>query len=189
MKKGLLIILSGPSGVGKGTVRKVVMEDESLNLAYSISMTTRSPRNMEVDGIDYFFVTHEEFDANLARNNLLEHAYFVGNHYGTPKDYVEKLRNEGKNVILEIEIEGAKQVMSKCKGDGVFSIFLIPPSLEALEARIRGRRSESDDIIRERLEKAKREIDLKDSYDYVVLNDDVNRAANEIKDIIRAKIK
>lgn len=189
MKKGLLIILSGPSGVGKGTVRKVVMEDESLDLAYSISMTTRNPRNLEQNGVDYFFVTHEEFERNLANDNLLEHAYFVGNHYGTPRDYVEKLRNEGKNVILEIEIDGASQVMKKCKGDGAFSIFLIPPSLEALEARIRGRKSESEEIIHERLEKAKREIDLKDRYDYVVLNDDVERAALEIKEIIRSRIK
>lgn len=188
MKKGLLIILSGPSGVGKGTVRKVVMEDESLHLAYSISMTTRKPRNLELNGIDYFFVSKEEFEKNIEKDNLLEHAYFVGNYYGTPADYVEKLRNEGKNVILEIEIEGATQVMKKCKSDGAFSIFLIPPSLKALEDRIRGRKSESDDIILERLEKAKREMDLKDRYDYVVLNDDVERAAKEIRDIIRLRI-
>lgn len=188
MKKGLLIILSGPSGVGKGTVRKVVMEDESLALAYSISMTTRKPRNMEQNGVDYFFVTHEEFKENLEKDNLLEHAFFVGNYYGTPKDYVEKLRNEGKNVILEIEIEGATQVMEKCKGDRTFSIFLIPPSLEALEARIRGRKSETEEVIHERLEKAKREMGLKDRYDYVVLNDDVNRASNEIRDIIKSRL-
>ncbi len=188
MQKGLLIILSGPSGVGKGTIRRKVMEDLSLNLVYSISMTTRKPRNQEVEGEDYFFVSDEEFDRNVENGNLLEWASFVGNRYGTPKDYVERLRAEGKNVFLEIEVDGARQVMQKCQGSDVFSIFLIPPSLEALEQRIRGRRSESEEIIRERLEKAKREMGLKFHYHYVVLNDDVDRAANEIKGIIRSKI-
>ena len=188
MKNGFLIILSGPSGVGKGTVRRKVMEDQSLNLVYSISMTTRKPRNQEVDGVDYFFVSDEEFDRNLASGNLLEWATFVGNRYGTPKDYVDKLRREGKNVILEIEVEGATQVMSKYQGSDVFSIFLIPPSFEALEQRIRGRRSESDEIIHERLEKAKREMGLKYHYHHIVLNDDVDRAAEEIQGIIRSKI-
>ena len=104
MQKGLLIIISGPSGVGKGTVRRRIMEDDSLNLSYSVSMTTRAPRNKEVDGVDYFFVSNEEFDRNLKNDNFLEWANFVGNRYGTPKDYVEKLREEGKNVILEIEM-------------------------------------------------------------------------------------
>ena len=188
MKKGLLIILSGPSGVGKGTVRRKVMEDESLHLAYSISMTTRKPRNQEVDGVDYFFVSNEEFDRNVEEGNMLEWASFVGNRYGTPKDYVEKLRNEGKNVILEIEVEGAKQVMKKCQVSDVFSIFLLPPSMEALEERIRGRKSESEEIIHERLEKAKREIGLKYQYHYIVLNDDVERASDEIRSIIRSKM-
>ena len=119
IKKGLLIVLSGPSGVGKGTVRKILFKDESLNLAYSISMTTRLPRNKEQDGVDYFFVSKKTFEERIEKDLFLEHAYFVGNHYGTPKEYVEKLRNEGKNVFLEIEVEGAKQVLSKCKGDDV----------------------------------------------------------------------
>ena len=100
MQKGLLIIISGPSGVGKGTVRRRIMEDDSLNLSYSVSMTTRAPRNKEVDGVDYFFVSNEEFDRNLKNDNFLEWANFVGNRYGTPKDYVEKLREEGKNEYL-----------------------------------------------------------------------------------------
>ena len=129
MQKGLLIIISGPSGVGKGTVRRRIMEDDSLNLSYSVSMTTRAPRNKEVDGVDYFFVSNEEFDRNLQNDNFLEWANFVGNRYGTPKDYVEKLREEGKNVILEIEIEGAQQVLSKCQGNDIISIFLMPPSI------------------------------------------------------------
>lgn len=188
MNRGLLIIISGPSGVGKGTIRRKVMEDQSLNLAYSISMTTRKPRNMEKEGIDYFFVSDEEFDRNVAEGNMLEWARFVGNRYGTPQDYVEKLRQEGKNVILEIEVEGAKQVLKKCQGSDVFSIFLLPPSMEALESRIRNRKSESEEIIQERLEKAKREIGLKYHYHYIVLNDDVDRASEEIKSIIRSKL-
>lgn len=188
MRKGLLIILSGPSGVGKGTVRREVMKDESLNLVYSVSMTTRKPREHEIDGVDYFFVSEEEFERNLQANNLLENAVFVGNRYGTPKDYVERLREEGKNVFLEIEVEGAKQVLTHYQGNDVLSIFLIPPSMEALEARIRNRHSESDDVIAERLGKAQREIGLKHQYHYIVLNDDVSRAASEIRSIIKSKL-
>ena len=184
-KKGLLIILSGPSGVGKGTVRKIVMRDKKLNLAYSISMTTRKPREREQEGVDYFFVSEEEFKRNINENNLLEYAEFVGNFYGTPRDYVEQLRNEGKNVILEIEINGAQQVLAKTEADNRVSIFLMPPSIEELENRIRHRRSESEDIIQKRLEKARREMNMKDAYDYVVLNDNVEDAANKIKNIIR----
>ena len=189
MKKGLLIVLSGPGGVGKGTVRKQIFEDESLNLAYSSSMTTRNPRNGEVDGKDYFFVTKERFLEALQNGELLEHATFVGNYYGTPKAYVEKLREEGKNVFLEIEVEGAKQVLSQYENDDkVVSIFLLPPSLDELEKRIRGRRSEPEDVIQERLSKAKREIGLKEYYDFNVLNDSVTNASNKIIDIIRNKI-
>ncbi len=188
MKKGLLIILSGPSGVGKGTVRKIVMRDKSLNLAYSISMTTREPRAKEKDGVDYFFVSNEEFEENVANGNLLEHAEFVGNKYGTPSDYVEKLRNEGKNVILEIEVNGAKQVLAKIDKKDRVTIFLLPPSIEELESRIRHRRSETEDVIQARLEKAKREMSEQNKYDYVVVNDTVNRAASAIKSIIRRNI-
>ena len=145
MKKGLLIILSGPSGVGKGAVRRVLMENNDMDLAYSISMTTRAPRPLETDGVDYFFVDDETFERNIAEGNLLEHASFVGNKYGTPKDYVEKLRNEGKNVLLEIEVQGAMQVLDKMKGDDIISIFLIPPSMADLEKRIRKRRTEPEE--------------------------------------------
>ncbi len=188
MKKGLLIIISGPSGVGKGTVRRKVMEDTSLNLAYSVSMTTRAPRKKEVDGVDYFFVSAAEFQRHIDEGDFLEWAEFVGNRYGTPKSYVEKLRNEGKNVILEIEVEGAKQVLRQFPGDELTSIFLIPPSFEELEARIRRRRSEPEAIIQERLNKARREMNLKYQYRYIVLNDDVDRAAAEIIDIIHSRI-
>lgn len=189
MKRGLLIIMSGPSGVGKGTVRRLVMADKSLNLAYSVSMTTRPRREHETPGVDYFYVTKEEFQKTLDEDGFLEHAQFVGNYYGTPKAYVEKLRNEGKNVLLEIEVEGAKQVISKCHGSDVVTIFLIPPSLEDLEQRIRKRGTESEEVIQQRLAKAQRELELKYAYDYPVINDTVKSAADQIRKIIRDKIK
>ncbi|HOJ45397.1 MAG TPA: guanylate kinase [Bacilli bacterium] len=189
LQKGLLIIISGPSGVGKGTVRRQVMTDRSLRLVYSVSMTTRPRRPHEREGFDYFFVSRAEFDENLANNEFLEWAEFVGNRYGTPSTYVEKLRNEGMNVILEIEVEGAKQVMAKMKGDDILSIFLIPPSFEALKQRITQRRTEAEEIINQRLEKAKREMTLQEHYDFIVLNDNVKRAAREIQKIIRNRIR
>lgn len=188
-KKGLLIILSGPSGVGKETVRNRLMKIKKFELTYSISMTTRRPRNQEVDGVNYYFVSEEEFKNNIARDNFLEYAKFVGNYYGTPKDKVEDLRNAGHNVLLEIEINGAKQVMSNIKDDAMISFFLMPPSLEALEARIRKRKTESDEIIAERLQKGKEEMAMTEDYDYVILNDKVNRAAEEIADLISRKLK
>lgn len=187
MKRGLLIILSGPSGVGKGTVRKILMQYLSLNLAYSISMTTRKPRAGEEEGVDYFFVSKEKFLEAIHNHLLLEHAKFVNNYYGTPKEYVEYLRDQGKNVILEIETRGARQVMENYKGDGLVTIFLVPPSLEELEKRIRGRRTESDEIVKERLEKAKQEIELKKLYDFVVMNDTPNQAAERIAQILKDK--
>ena len=187
--KGLIVVLSGPSGVGKGTVRKILMEDKSLNLAYSISMTTRKPRVGEVDGEDYFFVSQEVFDKAVENGELLEHARFVNNSYGTPKPYVEKLRNEGKNVILEIETQGARSVMEKYKDDNLFiSIFILPPSFEDLEKRIRGRRTEEESVVQERLNKAKSELELKTLYDFNVINFTPEQAATEISNIIKSKI-
>ena len=183
MAKGKLIILSGPSGVGKGTVRASLFEDESLNLAYSISMTTRLPRAGERDGIDYFFVSQEEFQRKIDEDGFLEYAQFVGNCYGTPKDYVDQLLNDGKNVVLEIEVQGALQVMKKCPE--ALTIFLVPPSMDELEKRIRGRRTEEEDIVRQRLDKAKREIATQNEYKYVVCNDDVEEAKNKIAKIIK----
>ena len=189
MKKGLLIILSGPSGVGKGTVRHQIMHDHHLDIVYSISMTTRSKRDKEEDGVDYYFVSQEEFQRNIDNDNFLEWAEFVGNRYGTPKDKVEALRNEGKNVLLEIEINGAEQVFNKIKDDRIISFFLMPPSLDALEKRIRKRKSETEDIIQERLQKGAKEMTMTQKYDYVILNDKITRAAREIEDLIKLKIR
>lgn len=184
MKKGLLIILSGPSWVGKGTVRKELMGDSSLDLFYSISMTTREKRPGELDGKDYYFVSDEEFDKNLNNGNLLEWASFVGHRYGTPADKVEEMRLSGKNVLLEIEVTGTMKVLEKLSSDDIVSIFLLPPSFAALENRIRGRRTESEQAIEERLMKAHREMSLEDHYQYKVYNEDVKQAAADIKRII-----
>lgn len=189
MKKGLLIILSGPSGVGKGTVRHHIMREHHLDLVYSISMTTRSKRDKEEDGVDYYFVTPEEFQKNIDEDNFLEWAEFVGNRYGTPKDKVEALRNQGKNVLLEIEINGAQQVFKKIKDDRVISFFLMPPSLSALEKRIRKRKSEPEEVIKQRLLKGEKEMTMTEHYDYIILNDRITRASREIEDLIKLKIR
>ena len=186
MKKGLLIVLSGPSGVGKGTVRQYFMDDPTLNLAYSISMTTRNKREKEVEGKDYFFVSKAQFEKAILEGELLEYAEFVGNYYGTPSKYVEQLRNEGKNVVLEIEVDGATQVINRLPD--ALTIFIIPPSLEELERRIRGRCSETEEVIQKRLAKAEKELKLVSQYKYVVCNDDPKLAAENISLIIKRNL-
>lgn len=187
MKKGLLIIISGPSGVGKGTVRNFFMKEKDLNLTYSISMTTRKPRDKEIEGVDYLFTDKNSFEKAIENDELLEWAEFVGNYYGTPLSQVEKLRNEGKNVVLEIEVQGAQQVAKKVPD--CISIFMIPPTMEELEKRIRGRSSEPEEIIQERLAKAEKEMKLIKDYKYVVCNDDPELAAQYIGLIIKRHIK
>ena len=182
MKKGLLIVYSGVSGVGKGTILSQLMPMEDLNLAYSVSMTTRSPRQGEVDGVNYFFVDKKRFLEAVKNNDLLEHARFVGNDYGTPKEYVEKMTEAGKNVVLEIEIRGARQVMEK-RPDAL-SIYIVPPSIEELERRLRERSSEDEQTIMKRISKAKKELKEIDFYEHIVCNDDLDKAVNDIRQII-----
>ena len=182
---GLLIVLSGPSGVGKATVRKALFAQEGHNFTYSVSMTTRQPRVGEVEGVDYYFVTEEEFEKRIRQGRLLEFARFVGNYYGTPLEEVERLLSEDKEVILEIEVEGAMQVKAKMP-DAVL-IFIAPPSYDALKKRLLSRGTESEEIILERLQKAHRELTLAAGYDYIVINDDVENAADRIRAIIRAE--
>ncbi|MFD3445445.1 guanylate kinase [Microbacteriaceae bacterium 4G12] len=184
-ERGLLIVLSGPSGVGKGTVRKALFEQEDIHLQYSISVTTRKPRGGEVDGVDYFFKTREEFEDMIRNNKLLEWAEFVGNYYGTPVDYVEQTLQSGKDVFLEIEVQGALQV-KQAFPEGVF-IFLAPPSLSELKSRIVGRGTETEAVIQNRLTVAKEEIDMMDAYDYVVENDQVELACDRIKAIVTSE--
>lgn len=188
MKKGLLIILSGPSGVGKGTVREYIVNTHKVDLTFSISMTTRKPRAGETDGVEYYFVSQEEFDRHVKNDDFLEHASFVGNSYGTPKQAVEDLRNQGKNVFLEIEINGATQVLNKVKDDRVVSFFLMPPSIETLKKRIEGRKTESKELIEARVAKGLKEIKEADKYDYVIINDKVKKAGEKIIKIINEKL-
>ena len=188
-KRGLLIIMSGPSGVGKGTIREELMKKDDLNLHYSVSMTTRGMRPGEVNGREYYFVSREEFDQNIKNDNLLEWAEFVGNRYGTPRDKVEQMRNEGKNVMLEIEVNGTAQVLNKVHDEGVISIFIAPPSLEELEKRLRGRGTESEEVIKSRVAKATQEFAFKDQYKYIVVNDDLSKAVDEVRQIILKAMK
>ncbi|WP_047981322.1 guanylate kinase [Ornithinibacillus contaminans] len=183
-EKGILFILSGPSGVGKGTVRKELFEQKT-DLKYSISMTTREKRPGEIDGVDYFYKTNEEFEQLIAEEKLLEYAKFVNNYYGTPKEYVEKTLEEGYDVFLEIEVQGAMQVKQNFP-EGVF-IFLFPPSLEELKNRIVNRGTETEDLILNRLKEARNEIEMMDAYDYVVVNDDVEKAVGKIQSIIQSE--
>ena len=184
-EKGLLIVISGPSGVGKGTVRKALFERDGHNLEYSVSMTTRAPRVGETDGKEYYFVSKEEFEYAIKNGNMLEHAKFVNNYYGTPKDKVLEQLEAGHEVVLEIEVQGALQVKAKMP-DAVF-IFIAPPSWEALETRLTRRGTEPIEIINERLAKARNEIMVASSYDYIVINDEVENAVDKIIAIIRAE--
>ncbi|WP_226578592.1 guanylate kinase [Halobacillus litoralis] len=183
-QKGILFILSGPSGVGKGTVRKALFE-QSTDLRYSISMTTRLPREGEVDGVDYFFKSRDEFEKLISEGQLIEHAEYVGNYYGTPRQYVEKTLDEGKDVFLEIEVQGALKVRENFP-QGVF-VFLIPPSLEELKDRIVNRGTETEDKVKNRLHAAKEEIDMMDAYDYVVVNDQIDHAVSKVKSIVASE--
>lgn len=184
-EKGLLIVLSGPSGVGKGTVRKQIFSQPNTAFEYSISMTTRSPREGEVNGVDYFFKSREEFETLIAEDKLLEYAEFVGNYYGTPVDYVRQTLDSGKDVFLEIEVKGARQVREKFP-DGLF-IFLMPPSLSELKNRIVTRGTETEDLIHNRMLSAREEIEMMSLYDYVVENDYVEHACEKVNAIIIAE--
>jgi len=187
MERGLLIVLSGPSGVGKGTIIKKFIDNKELNLAYSVSMTTREQRPGEIDGVNYDYVDEQSFRRAIKNGELLEYAEFVGNLYGTPLKNVEKLRDEGKNVILEIEVQGCLQVAQKV--EDAITIFIIPPSLEELEKRIRGRNTEPEEIVQQRLAKAKKELDLVGNYKYVVCNEDPELAAEIISLIIKRNME
>lgn len=184
-EKGLLIVLSGPSGVGKGTVRKELFSQPNTNYEYSISMTTRAPRDGEVDGVDYFFKSREEFEELIEQGGLLEHAEFVGNYYGTPLAYVNETLEAGRDVFLEIEVQGAAQIRKKAP-DALF-IFLAPPSISELQNRLVGRGTETEDIIKQRIATAKEELEMMSLYDYVVENDEIQNACEKINAIIIAE--
>ena len=151
-KRGVLFVFSGPSGVGKGTLKAKLFEEFADRIAYSVSATTRGPREGEVDGKDYFFISRQEFERRVKNNEFLEHAEFAGNCYGTPRAYVEKLLDSGMNVVLEIDVQGALQVMKSMPE--CVSVFILPPSFEELEHRLRGRGTETEEKVRERMRRS-----------------------------------
>lgn len=181
----MLIVLSGPSGVGKGTVRKAIFDQGGNDFQYSISMTTRKPREGEVNGVDYYFVSKEEFEHNIETGQMLEYAKYVDNYYGTPLKYVNETLDQGKDVFLEIEVNGALQVRKKSP-DGVF-VFLTPPDLMELKQRIINRGTEDMETINKRMKKAVEEIRMMQDYDFAVVNDKVENAVESIKTIIRSE--
>ena len=184
-KTGKLIIISGPSGVGKGAIISNLFKNEKLNIAYSVSYTTRKPRNNEINGINYFFIDERKFLAMIKNNEFIEFTNFINNYYGTSKEYVNNLLKQGKNVILEIEVDGANKVLKLYQNKkNIISIFIMPPSYQKLEERIRYRGSEAEDIIEKRLSKAKEEFKVQHEYDYIVVNDILEVAIAEISAII-----
>lgn len=182
--KGLLIVVSGPSGAGKGTICKALVERNS-NVSLSISATTRQPRNGEVEGVNYFFKTEQEFKDMIKNNELMEWAGFCNHYYGTPKKNVEDMLNEGTDVILEIEVQGAMKIRSKYP-EGVF-VFVLPPSVEELRKRIINRGTESEEVINQRLQTARIEFTHMDKYNYYLMNDVVEDAVNRLEAIITAE--
>lgn len=183
-KKGLLLVISGPSGVGKGTIN-AALRRQNKDMDYSISATTRSPRPGETDGVDYFFLNKEDFQKRLAAGEFLEWADVFGNYYGTLKDRVAAKLSQGIDVILEIDTQGAAQVKEKMP-DAVF-IFIMPPSREILEKRLRGRGTEAPEVIARRLADSLQEMDRAKEYDYIVVNDDVAEATSKVAAIIEAE--
>ncbi|MDR1978209.1 MAG: guanylate kinase [Synergistaceae bacterium] len=179
--KGRLFVLAGPSGVGKGTLRTRALADVE-NLTYSISCTTRKPRNGERDGVDYHFVTREEFEEKIAGGLFLEHAVVHGDRYGTLREDIVRELESGRDALLEIDVQGAQQIRSLLPESVL--IFILPPSLEVLEERLRRRRTESEEKIDLRLEDAKKEMERAKEYDHVVLNDVLERASEELRRII-----
>lgn len=181
MQKGVLAVVSGFSGAGKGTLMKALLRDHE-SYALSISATTRQPREGEVDGREYFFLTREKFEQMIAEDAFIEYAQYVGNYYGTPKKYVEDCLSAGKDVILEIEVQGAMNV-KKLFPDAV-TIFVAPPSATELKKRLEGRGTETQEVIAGRMKRAQEEADLMDFYDYLLINDDLEESTRELHELI-----
>lgn len=183
-KKGVLAVVSGFSGAGKGTIMKALLEKYD-NYALSISATTRSPRPGEVDGREYFFMTEEKFEELIAKDQLIEYARYVNHYYGTPKSYVESQMAEGNDVILEIEIQGALNV--KKKYPDALLIFVVPPTAGELKNRLTGRGTETEDVIEKRLRRAYEESEGMDSYDYILVNDTVDKCVEDLHNLIQSQ--
>lgn len=185
-KPGVLIVFSGPSGAGKDTILKELLASDP-NISLSVSATTRAPREGEQDGKDYYFLTRRQFEDMVQKGGMLEHAEYCDNFYGTPRRPVEEALSQGKDVILEIEVAGAAQVIRSCPG--CVSIFLMPPSLEVLEKRLRRRQTDSEESIQKRLAKAKEEMSHASAYDHVVVNNELDKAVAEVAAILRSHKK
>ena len=183
-REGLLVVVSGPSGTGKGTILEITKE-KTDNVKFSISATTRLPRQGEVDGKNYFFKSVDEFNKMIEDDQLIEWVKYCDNYYGTPKQYVDECIKKGYDVILEIEVEGALNI--KKKYPECVSIFILPPSFAELRKRIEGRGTEKSEIIEMRMEKAKSEMQLVDSYDYVIVNDNIQEAVEQLRSILKAE--
>lgn len=184
-QKGILAVVSGFSGAGKGTLMKALLEQHSEQYALSISATTRNPRIGEEHGREYFFVSREEFEQMIGQDALIEHACYVGNYYGTPKSYVMEQMEAGKDVILEIEIQGALNV--KKKFPDTLLLFVTPPSAKELESRLRGRGTETEEVICDRLKRASEEAEFMDQYDYILVNDDLGECATAMHELIQSQ--
>ena len=184
-KKGKLVIISAPSGTGKGTVINEVLKIRP-DIVFSVSATTRKPRQGETDGISYHFITRERFDEMISGNEFLEHAQYIDEYYGTPAGPIDECIESGISMILDIEVQGAKQVMKKKKD--ALTIFIVPPDMEELEKRLRGRGTDSEEKLMARLERARQELNEKDHYDHIVVNDSALRAAEEILELIDQKV-
>ncbi|WP_026507380.1 guanylate kinase [Butyrivibrio sp. MC2013] len=182
-RKGVIVVVSGFSGTGKGTLMKKLVEEYD-NYALSVSATTRQPRPGEENGREYFFISDEEFEKLIEEDGLLEHAGYCGHYYGTPRKYVEDCMNEGKDVILEIEIQGARQI-KKQYPDAVL-LFVMPPSAEVLEQRLRGRGTETDEVIKGRLRRATEEAEGIEEYDYILINDDLDTCLQDMRSAIES---
>lgn len=182
-QKGILIVLSGFSGAGKGTVVKALLNKYD-NYALSISMTTRAPRAGERDGVEYFFTTREKFEETIVQNGLIEYALYCGNYYGTPSAYVEEQLAAGKNVILEIEIQGALKIKEKFPES--LLMFVTPPNVQELKRRLEGRGTESPEVVAQRLSRASEESEGIAAYDYIVVNDDLEVCVEEIHRLVDA---
>lgn len=183
MNKGSLFIVSGPSGCGKGTILAEILKQDKFY--YSISATTRNPRVGEVDGVNYHFLSKEKFEELIKNDGMLEYASYCDNYYGTPRKPVEDMLNAGKHVILEIEVQGAMNVMKKCH-DAV-SIFILPPSIKELRRRLNKRGTETDDVIEKRLAQAEREIKMAENYDYIMINGELELAVQDLLSVIRSQ--
>ena len=184
MNKGLLLVISAPSAGGKGTILNELFQRDS-NLRMSVSATTRSPRPGEEHGKQYYFLSREEFQELVEKGSMLEHAEYVGNFYGTPKDPVERWRAEGLDVVLEIEVQGGAQI--KRTAPDCVSVFIVPPSMEILEKRLRNRGTEDEETIQKRLDTARKEIPQAQNYDYIVVNDRLEDAAEDLQAILRSE--